>query len=198
MKIVKNAIKRSYQQANNVSEATLDQYFSGSGDRYDPVTGYLLNPASYSFTCYFSGENIPVIVDFHNVDYTNYATEVTLDGNPNIFNITWEDLALSNFGFSIRVLDNRGGWDIKSAIVINNDYTDAVKTSLYDSSYKLFDIEQISEETSIGWADATHIRNTSDTNSDSLNISGTVTNYNAQSRRSTTLTAPDFQTYVTH
>ena len=184
LKIVKNAIKASYHQANNVDEATTDDYFTGTEDNYDSETGYLLNPGSYSYTVPFGGEDIPIIVDFHNVDYTNYGTEIVEDG-VTATNITWEDSALGNFGFSVHVQDpeNRGGWEIKSAIVQDNDLDNSVQTSLNNSSYKLFDIIQFTGSyEAFGWADRTNTNSGHLTEDSSLNISGTATNYVSQSR----------------
>jgi len=180
LKIVKNAIKAKYLQDNGVTGTTQDYYrdLQATGGSYDSETGYLLNPGSYSYTVPFGGEDIPIIVDFHNVDYTDYAVSVLSDNN----DVSWEDSALGNFGFSVHVQDpeNRDGWEIKSAIVIDNNLDTAETTSLNNSSYKLFDIVGLQFSGDIatkGWADRTSLGAGHHVEDDSLNISGTVTNY---------------------
>lgn len=106
--IVKNTIKNYFAYNGSAGEST-DFMFKGSGERYHPTTGYLLNPGSYIYEINFGGEIIPIQVNFdvnHGVDYTGYATRNSAS------DIDWSGNATAQSQFSIKILDNRDGWEL--------------------------------------------------------------------------------------
>ena len=120
--IVKNTIK-NYFAYNGSAEESTDFMFKGSGERYDSSTGYLLNPGSYIYEINFGGEITPIQVNFdanNGVDYTGYATRTSST------DIDWSGNATAISQFSIKVLDNRDGWELYlNSYLANGDLNDS-------------------------------------------------------------------------